>query len=209
MFKALMTDSSIFIDSVSTIGDLIDEGIFKVDENGLSILAADRAMVAVVDLKLPPTAFDEFKVDKEENIAVNMTNLVSVLKRVKPDDKLSLELKNNMLEIIMKNSSSRRFTVPLLDITQEEIPPVDQLKFGAKIRIKADVLNCSYCTINREDISILGQAIIAASAVGHIGDVKEAVDSIVNIDKVFYPDEKNHAVYEERIEEYKGMLRQY
>ena len=140
MFKAIMSDSSLFRDSISTIGELIDEGIFKLDKNGLSLIAADRAMVAVIDFKLPATIFDKFEVDKEQNIAVNITNLVSVLKRVVPNGKLELELKDNKLEIVMKNSSTRKFTVPLLDITQEEIPPINQLEFNAKAKIKSDIL---------------------------------------------------------------------
>ena len=155
MFKAIMNDSTLFVDSISTIGELIDEGIFKVDKNGLSLLAADRAMVAVVDFKLSAIAFDEFKVDKEESIAINLTNLVSVLKRVKPNDKVTLELKGNMLEIVMKNSSSRRFTVPLLDILQEEIPPVDQLKFNAKIKVKVDVLKSGI-----EDADVVSDSVV-------------------------------------------------
>ncbi len=155
MFKAFMSDSSLLRDSISTIGELIDEGIFKVDKNGLSLIAADRAMVAVVDFKLPATIFDKFEVDKEQTIAVNMTNLVSVLKRIAGNEKLELELKDNKLEIRMKNASARRFMVPLLDITQEEIPPVNQLDFKARVKIKADVLKNGI-----EDAEIVSDSIV-------------------------------------------------
>jgi proliferating cell nuclear antigen PCNA len=150
-----MNDSTILRDSISTIGELIDEGIFKVDKNGLGLIAADRAMVAVIDFKLPATLFDEFKVDKEENIAVNMTNLVSVLKRVGTNEKLEMELKDNRLEITMRNSSTRKFTVPLLDINQEEIPPINQLDFKARAKIKSDVLKNGI-----EDAEIVGDSVV-------------------------------------------------
>lgn len=140
MFKLTMSNSGLLKDSISTIGGLIDEGIFKVNKNGLSLMAADRAMVAVVDFKLPATVFDEFEVGEERDVAVNMTNLVSVLKRVKSNDKLTIELKDNKLKVTMKNSSVRRFTIPLLEISKEEIPPIDKLNFNAKAKIKADVL---------------------------------------------------------------------
>jgi len=90
MFKATMKDPSLLRDSISIVGELIDEGIFKINKNGLSITAADRAMVAVVDLRLPPLIFDDFKVENEENIGINITNFVSVLKRIKPNDSLTL-----------------------------------------------------------------------------------------------------------------------
>ena len=155
MFKATMSNSGIFVDSITTIGELIDEGIFKVDKNGMTLIAADRAMVAVVDFKLPATIFDEFKVDKEQNIAINISNLVSVLKRVKPKDKLLMELKDNKLEIVMDNSSKRRFTVPLLEISQEEIPPINELDFKAKVRVKTDVLKSGI-----EDADIAGDSVV-------------------------------------------------
>lgn len=150
-----MSDSDLLKDSISTIGELIDEGIFKVNKNGLSLIAADRAMVAVVDFKLPATVFDEFEVDKEQTIAVNMTNLVSVLKRVGSNEKLKLNLMDNKLEIVMTNSSTRKFTVPLLDISQEEIPPIDQLEFAAKIKIKTDVLKSGI-----EDAGVVGDSVV-------------------------------------------------
>jgi proliferating cell nuclear antigen len=150
-----MSDSSLLRDSISTIGELIDEGIFKADKNGLSLIAADRAMVAVVDFKLPATIFDKFEVDKEQTIAVNMTNLVSVLKRVAGNEKLELELKDNKLEIKMRNASTRKFMVPLLDITQEEIPPINQLDFKARVKVKADVLKSGI-----EDADIVSDSIV-------------------------------------------------
>jgi len=150
-----MADSGILKDSICTIGELIDEGIFKVNKDGLGLVAADRAMVAVIDFKLPATLFDDFKVDKEQNIAVNMTNLVSVLKRIGPNEKLEMELKDNRLEITMKNSSVRKFTVPLLDINQEEIPPINQLDFKAKAKIKSDILKSGI-----EDADIVGDSVV-------------------------------------------------
>jgi len=155
VFKAVMSDSSLLKDSISTIGELIDEGIFKVNKNGLELIAADRAMVAVVDFKLPATVFDKFEVDKEQNIAVNMTNLVSVLKRVGGNERLELELKDNKLEIRMKNASTRKFMVPLLDITQEEIPPINQLDFKARVKIKSDILKSGI-----EDADIVSDSVV-------------------------------------------------
>jgi len=66
-----------------------------------------------------------------------------------------MELKENKLEIVMDNSSRRRFTVPLLDISQDEIPPIDQLDFQAKIRVKTDVLKSGI-----EDADIVGDSVI-------------------------------------------------
>jgi len=174
MFKASMSDSGLLRDSISTIGELIDEGIFKVNKNGLGLIAADRAMVTVIDFKLPATIFDVFEVDKEQEIAVNMTNLVSVLKRIGANEKLEMELKDNKLMITMKNSSTRKFTVPLLDISQEEIPPINQLEFKAKAKIKADVLKSGIEDADIVSDSVIFEAIKSKFNMMASGDISSA-----------------------------------
>ena len=121
MFKATIADVAVFRDSIIAIAELIDEGIFKITKNGMSLLAADRAMVSVVDFKLPATVFEEYKVEKDQTLGVNISNFVSVIKRAKPEDKLTFELKGNTLEVRMLNGGARKFVVPLLDIKGEEI----------------------------------------------------------------------------------------
>ena len=48
--------------SIPIISEIIDEGVFKVDSNGLSLLSPDRSMIAVVNFQLLASAFDDFKV---------------------------------------------------------------------------------------------------------------------------------------------------
>ena len=73
-------------------------------------------------------------------------------------------------------------------------------------QIKADILGCSYCTINREDISILGQALIAAAAVGIVGDVGKTAEGIVRVEDTYTPDEEKHKVYREYVKKYRSMI---
>ena len=155
MFKATISEVDVFRDSVVAIGELIDEGVFKVNKNGMSLLAADRAMVSVVDFKMPATVFEEFKLDKDETLGVNISNFVSVVKRTKPKDKLTFELKGNSLEVRMVNGSSRKFLVPLLDIKEEDIPPIDQLDFKANAKLKVDVLKSGV-----EDADVVADTIV-------------------------------------------------
>ncbi|MCD6403062.1 MAG: proliferating cell nuclear antigen (pcna) [Candidatus Aenigmarchaeota archaeon] len=139
-FKAVISDVSFFKDSVVTIGELIDEGIFKATKEGFGLIAADRAMVSVVDFKMLPLAFDEYSVESDVKIPLNLSNLISILKRATTRDKIILELKENKLNVTFKNSSTRKFVLPLLDISEEEIPPIDQLEFKAKASVKSSVL---------------------------------------------------------------------
>lgn len=155
MFTAKLSDPRLFVNAVSTIGELIDEGIFNLNKDGISFIAADRAMVSVVDFKMASTAFDEYNIDSEQKIGLNITNLLSVLKRVDADDKLVLTLQDSKLEIRLEGKSKRRFIVPLLDMSQEEIPPISQLEFPAKAELKPHLL-----AIGIEDADIISDAVI-------------------------------------------------
>lgn len=155
MFKATLTSPAIFINSIATIGELIDEGIFKLSKDGISFIAADRAMVAVVDFKISSQAFDKYEIDEEQSIGLNVTNFLSVLKRCSASDKLSLSLLDAKLEVTIENSSKRKFLVPLLDLQQEEVPPIDQLEFAAKAVVKPSILQSGI-----DDAEIIADAVL-------------------------------------------------
>ncbi|MEM0473545.1 MAG: proliferating cell nuclear antigen (pcna) [Candidatus Aenigmatarchaeota archaeon] len=140
MFKATLSSADLLRDAISTVGELIDEGVLKADKNGLSLTAADRAMVAVVQFKMPPNVFENFTVEKQVSIPIQITNFVSIIKRAKPDDKIILELKDNRFEVTMKSDSTRKFSLPLIDLQEEELPSINQLEFKTKVRIKSDTL---------------------------------------------------------------------
>lgn len=159
MFRATLIEPRLFIDSILTIGELIDEGIFKVDKDGIRLKATDRAMVAAIDFKILPNAFDSFEVEESVDIGLNVTNLISILKRVKSGDRLTLELKDSRLEIVIQNSSRRKFTLPLLELREEELPQIEQLEFSCGAEIKSDVFQAGL-----EDAEIVADSVVIATS---------------------------------------------
>lgn len=141
MFKAVTKDPKLLRDSIETISQLIDDGLFKIDKNGIELLAADRAMVSFIDFKMKSSGFDEFECDKITNIGLNLLSFLTVLKRIASNDILTLRLdeNENKLEVILEGDSKRRFTIPLIQISRDELPQIDQLKFTADAEIRADV----------------------------------------------------------------------
>jgi proliferating cell nuclear antigen len=155
MFKATLTKPSLLTDSISTIAELIDEGIFKISKEGMSLVAADRAMVAVIDFFLSASAFEKYEVEKGQNIGLNVSNLLSVLKRATGSDKVTINLQDNKLEVLIEGKSKRRFVIPLLDISPEEIPPVDQLEFTSQVGMRPEILQSGV-----EDAEIVSDSVV-------------------------------------------------
>ena len=142
MFKATISDVSLLRDSIDTISQLIGEGIFNLKKEGISLVATDRAMVAVVRFDLKKEAFDEYECNKEDSIGVNIENFLQIIRRANSADKIILELSEDKskLKIEMLGSGVRKFSIPLLDISKGEIPEIDQLDFSTKMQVKTDVI---------------------------------------------------------------------
>ncbi len=155
MFKAILNGPALLVDPLASIAELIDEGIFKITSTGISLVAADRAMVAVADFHLSKNAFESFEIDSDQSMGLNITNLLSVLKRASGKDTLEFDLSGNRLSIKMKNGGTRRFVVPLIQLTQEEIPQIEQLEFSSRAELSPDVLQSGI-----EDAEIVSDSVM-------------------------------------------------
>jgi proliferating cell nuclear antigen len=140
MFRIVLKDSELLKKSIPIIAEIIDEGSFRVDNNGLSLLSPDRTMVAVVDFSIPSSAFEEFHTDGPEDVGLNMSSLVDVVKRIKATDRVVIQSgKDNRLSINLEGNGLRKFKLSMMDIKTEN-PPLDKLKFPGKIVTKSEVL---------------------------------------------------------------------
>ena len=140
-YKVVFPDASLFRDAVKAISELIAEGVFKLDANGLKFVATDPTMVALVDLKINKSAFEEVNVDGEVKIPVNLDNVLAVLKRAKASDKMILESgeEENRLVLRLEGTTKRRFVLPLLDIEEPKIPEL-KLEFLGTVEVTKDAL---------------------------------------------------------------------
>jgi len=143
MFSATLSDVKVFRDSIDAIAQIIDEGVIKFKPEGLEMLAADRAMVVVVDFKLSANAFENYSCDAPAAVGLNLLNLLTILKRAGNADKLSLKLNNtdNRLELTLAGESTRKFAVPLLELNSEDVPNITQFAFTANAELSTDVLS--------------------------------------------------------------------
>ncbi len=151
-FKAVIDEPELLKESVSALSNLLSEAVFKVSKSGMELRAMDAANVAMVDMKLLASAFRTFEVDKEIEIAVNLSDLSSILRRSRGTESITLELKDNQLQIELKGSTKRTFNIPLLDIKQEQKVP--SLEFPVSIKIKTEAIEDGI-----SDAEIVGDAV--------------------------------------------------
>ena len=141
MFSAKLLDTTLLREAMSSIAEIIDETELIIKEDGWRMLAADRAVVAVVDFWMGKDAFTEYRVDAEQRIGINLINLLRVLKRAASNDVLGISLEGNKLQLQLIGDSVRRFSLPIINVTKSELPPLDNLEFTSTFEMSSDVLN--------------------------------------------------------------------
>jgi len=155
-FKITLSDVDLLKNSIPIIAEIIDEGVFKVAKDGISLLSPDRTMVSVTNLKLLSSAFEEYNVEAEESVGLNMANFAALLKRLKSGNKLTLEStgKANRLKMTVRGNGVRTFELPLIDVKMEK-PPIDQLQFKTRIELDSGIVEEGIA-----DAEIIGDSIV-------------------------------------------------
>ncbi len=184
MFKLVLSDVDLLRNTIPIIAEIIDEGVFRVDQNGISLVSPDRAMVAVIDMKILSTAFDEYKCEGEELLGVNMAGLAAVMKRVKPNDKLILEKEtgDNKFTITIKGDGTRRFVIPLIDVKTEK-PPIDKLAFTGRVELESRLVEDGIADADVISDAVILEANGQSFAIKAKGDVSFASMELKKSDK--------------------------
>jgi proliferating cell nuclear antigen len=152
--KLVLAEPRYFKDSISIISELVTEAKFKVNVDGLELVAMDPANVAMVIFKLLSSSFTTYDVPQPEEVAINLNNLKQILKRAKGDDMLSLETtEENKLKIQMKSNTTRSFSIPTLEIDDKD-QRVPDLQFPLEVHTTAAVLQEAI-----EDVSVVAESV--------------------------------------------------
>ena len=139
--RLTLAEPSYLKESISIISDLVNEARFKVNPNAIELVAMDPANVAMVVFKLLSSSFIEYDVEKDMEIAINLSNLKQVLRRASPKDMLTLELdEDNRLKVTFKSNTTRIFNLPIIEL-EEKDQKVPDLKFPITIRTSSAILN--------------------------------------------------------------------
>ena len=111
------------IDAIST---LVDEAKFHVSPDGLSLKAVDPAHVAMVDLNLKKSAFDEYKAQTME-LGVDLDKLKEVLKLAGGEDEVVMDYdaENHRLVLKIGNIVRRMSLVDTQGMADPKVPKLD------------------------------------------------------------------------------------
>lgn len=128
-----------FTKGIELISELVMEVRIKVNEFGVSITAMDPANVSMVGYTLPKAAFSVFEAE-DEGLGVNLDDLKKILKRCGVRSALTLEKRDNFLDILIEDKARRSFSLGLIEIERDDIDfktRTERMNFTTTIEIDA------------------------------------------------------------------------
>lgn len=136
-----METSEVWKNCIGAISNLIEEADFEVKEDGVELKAMDPSHVALTDFHLSADAFEEYDVEKSRKLGIDLTEMDNIMSRAKKSDESIIEYKeeDNRLRFQFKGASTRRFSLPLLELEEEELPE-PELDFTAEAKVSAGAI---------------------------------------------------------------------
>lgn len=173
-------------DSISIISELVNEAKFFVKKEGLELVAMDPANVAMVIFKLLSTAFTEYDVKNESELAINLAQLKQILRRAKSNDTVTLEEDEGKLKIQFRSDTVRTFSLPIIEVDDKE-QRVPELVFPFSVETSSSILSEAIGDVDviAESVTFLAdKAKLTISAEGDLSkaniEIKASEDTIID-----------------------------
>ncbi|MEM4682831.1 MAG: hypothetical protein QXR37_05735 [Ignisphaera sp.] len=164
LWRYILRELSQFVEAV---------GIKFHPSEGVRLKAMDPSHVALVDLSIPSTAFEEYDVNEESTLIIPLESVSKILRRAGRSDKLMIASDGLKLTVglISRGNTERIFTLPLLPGSYEEIPELS-LEFDVQAKTTGITLAVSLSIL--EDVGDVlkikvykeGISLISASELG-------------------------------------------
>lgn len=137
--EIMIADAKFFKTCVDAIVNLVDEGVFEVNEQGLHLRSMDPSQIAMIDFMLPREAFGKLEVDGNQKIGINLSDLNKILARTRSDEKLTISMDEGENKLLLKfvGSSHRNFRLPLIELNSSSTPAREpKITFDAVLKMR-------------------------------------------------------------------------
>ena len=135
--KLVIADAKQFKHSIEAVVNLIDEGLFEVNDNGLHLRAMDPSQIAMVDFLIPKTGFAEFEAE-QSNLSLNLVDFLKILARTRNDEQLTLTVEEKESKCVLEFTSpngKRSVRLPLMDLAASA-PREPKITFDTTLKIR-------------------------------------------------------------------------
>ena len=176
MFEVEVSGIEPFRNLIKALDAVVEEGCFDIDEAHIRLIAMDPSHVAMVDFDLPGEFFDGYRCEGEPKLFINIGEFLKFLDRVERDEGVKIRLDEERARLVIqctRPGHSRRFTMPILEPLDEEVPQ-PKILFKSSARILTQSLRRAIrdADLVSEHVKIeVADDMLKMNAVGDIGSV--------------------------------------
>lgn len=140
MFEIKLDNAKYWRDCISAVGALVDEGLFNITKEGISLKAMDPSSISMVSFFMPAKAFSKFTIDKNTGIGINLENLGKILSRTREDEALVMKDSDSKLSMeFIGPGSRRRYKLQMIDV-KKSVEKEPNVEFDANVELSGDPL---------------------------------------------------------------------
>jgi proliferating cell nuclear antigen PCNA len=162
MFELRLDNAKYWRDCVEAIVSLVDEGLFTITKEGISLKAMDVSGISMIHFDMPGKAFSKYEIQGSTGIGLNLDNLSKIMSRTRDDEALAIKESDNKLTLeFSSEKSKRRYRIQLIDIkNKEEKEP--KVEFDAHVEVDGEHLKNAL-----KDASQISSYVAFKAAKGH------------------------------------------
>jgi proliferating cell nuclear antigen len=129
-----------FAKAMEAVWNIIDEGVFKISKDQISLIAMDPSQISMIIFRLPKETFLEYEVSEPLSVGIDIDYAKKILKRAKANEQIRIGVEKGKLIMTFETEKSKReFRMPLLDLTEgvSKEPPIE---YSNSFKLSADTL---------------------------------------------------------------------
>ncbi len=113
--KVTFADARIWRYIIASASKFIETAVIKISpDEGLSLKALDPSRTALITFTISKESFDEFDVDDESTLVIDLEDVGKIMKTAERDDRISIEWTESSISFVFERRGvPRRFMIPL------------------------------------------------------------------------------------------------
>jgi proliferating cell nuclear antigen len=176
MFELKLDNAKHWRDCVEAIVNLVDEGIFSISKEGITLKAMDPSGISMISFFMPSNSFSKFEIEKTTDIGLNIDNLSKIMSRTRESEALVIKDIDGKLSLeFVGDKNRRRYRLHLIDVRKKE-DKEPKVEFDANVELDGEHLKNAL-----KDASLIssyiafkaGKSNFTISAKGDSGELEE------------------------------------
>lgn len=197
MLKARIKNVGEWKAVLNAIGDIVDDAMFIVNDDGITFRGMDSSHVALLDVTFPKSSFEELDT-KTSFFGLRVDDFKTVMNTASNEDVVELQIENQgLLNVSIKGPLSMEYNIRLLE-KKEVNTPIPKTEYKAKLSMEPETLARILSNIEKisDHVTIdCNLSRVEFSGKGDVGDAKINLDKGNPELKQILSDEDSIAVY--------------